>query len=498
MTAKVRSIEQLFQKLPKDRFKGVQRPYSVEDVERLRGTLQVHYTLSEHTSNKLWTYLNEKSFVPALGCLTGNQAMQCAKAGLDAIYLSGWQVAADANGDMYPDQSLYSADSGPALAKRINNALRRADLVERSEGSMSTDYYKPIVADCEAGFGGALNCFELTKNYIEAGVAGVHFEDQLGAEKKCGHMGGKVLIPTRQHVKHLNAARLAADVCGVPLVIIARTDAESARLLTSDIDERDHEFIDNAAGRTVEGFFRLKDDGLNHSIKRAIAFAPYSDLIWMETSVPDLQQAKAFAEGVKKVFPDKMLAYNCSPSFNWRAKLNPTLLPQFQKELGAMGFKFQFVTLAGFHANNYGMFELARNYKTSGMEAYSHLQEKEFEAEKHGYTAVKHQREVGAGYFDKVATTAAGGEVSTQALEGSTEQAQFYAKTVDDALSGKAPPPPPTAEVPRRQMRAYSTHAGEQHAAVKTPLYKHLFIEYFASKEPRLAPGAALVDDLSQ
>jgi isocitrate lyase len=325
----------------------------------------------------------------------------------------------------------------------------------------------------------------------------VHFEDQLGAEKKCGHMGGKVLIPTRQHVKHLNAARLAADVCGVPLVIVARTDAESARLLTSDIDERDHEFIDHAAGRTVEGFFRLKDDGLNHSIKRALAFAPYSDLIWMETSVPDIQQAKAFAEGVKKVFPDKMLAYNCSPSFNWRAKLDPALLPQFQKELGAMGFKFQFVTLAGFHANNYGMFELARNYKQSGMEAYSNLQEKEFAAEKHGYTAVKHQREVGAGYFDKVANTAAGGEVSTQALEGSTEQAQFYEKAVEDTLRAKVPPSS-TVEPPRRQMRAYSTHASEHHAAVKAPLYNHLFIEYFASKEPRLAPGAPLVDDLSQ
>jgi isocitrate lyase len=441
----IKSFSQLIKSAPKGRFTGVERPYTVEQVLRLRGSLQQEHTIATVTSNKLWENLKNDDFVPALGCLTGNQAVQCVRAGLKAIYLSGWQVAADANtgGDMLPDQSLYPCNSGPELAKRINKALTRADQIEVSEtGTASRDWYRPIVADAEAGFGGLLNCYELMKAYIEAGVAGVHFEDQLGAEKKCGHMGGKVLIPTAQHIRHLNAARLAADVADVASVLICRTDAESARLLTSDIDERDHPFIDRAAGRTKEGFHILKDDGLNHSIMRALEFAPFSDLIWMETSTPNIEMAQKFADAVHKVYPDKMLSYNCSPSFNWGQHLSPAQLEKFQKELGAMGYKFQFITLAGFHVNNFGMFNLAGGYKKQGMAAYNVLQQQEFAAQEQGYTAVKHQREVGAGYFDKVAETASGGNVSTGALGGSTEQTQFYQqqRAMSTAASTKPAP----------------------------------------------------------
>lgn len=428
MSSIAKNVSTLIKSAPKNRFATIERPYDADKVLTLRGSLPIEYTIATTTSNKLWNYLHTEPYVPALGCLTGNQAVQCVKAGLKAIYLSGWQVAADANvsGDMYPDQSLYPANSGPELAKRINKALMRADQIDSSEGIKDIDWFQPIVADAEAGFGGMLNCYELTKSYIEAGVAGIHFEDQLGAEKKCGHMGGKVLIPTAQHIRHLNAARLAADVCGVPTVLVARTDAESARLLTSDIDERDHPFIDREAGRTREGFFQLKDDGLNHSIMRAIQFAPHADLIWMETSTPDVALARKFAEAVRRVHPNQLLAYNCSPSFNWGAKLSVPEMEKFQREIGALGYKFQFITLAGFHVNNFGMFSLAKDYKERGMAAYNKLQQAEFDAEKEGYTAVKHQREVGAGFFDVVATTAAGGEVSTAALTGSTEEHQFH------------------------------------------------------------------------
>jgi isocitrate lyase len=441
-SSSVKNFSGIIKNAPKARFLNVERPYTVEQVLTLRGSLPIEYSLATAMANKLWEHLHQDPFVPALGCLTGNQAVQCAKGGLKAIYLSGWQVAADANvqGDMYPDQSLYPANSGPELARRINKALQRADQIECSEnnGKPKVDYYQPIVADAEAGFGGMLNCYELMKSYIEAGAAGVHFEDQLGAEKKCGHMGGKVLIPTAQHIRHLNSARLAADVCGVPTVLIARTDAESARLLTNDIDERDHEFIDYKADRTREGFFRLKDLGLEHSIKRAKAFAPYCDLIWMETSTPDVQVAKKFAEAVLSAYPTKMLAYNCSPSFNWAAKMSPAEMEKFQRELGAMGYKFQFITLAGFHVNNYGMFSLAKGYKSHGMAAYNQLQQQEFAAADIGYTAVKHQREVGAGFFDKVVNTAAGGEMSTGALHGSTEEGQFYGKKFEDPTVKRA------------------------------------------------------------
>ncbi|KAE9548627.1 hypothetical protein FO519_008162 [Halicephalobus sp. NKZ332] len=420
---------------PKGRYTGKKRTYEVEDVLKLRGSVDIEYTLATRGANKLWQLINTEPFVAALGSQTGNQAVQMAKAGLKAIYLSGWQVAADANstGDMYPDQSLYPCNSGPELAKRINKALRRADQIECVESEdyqAQRDWYLPIVADAEAGFGGSLNCYELMKAYIEAGAAGVHFEDQLGSEKKCGHMGGKVLIPIEENIRHLNAARLAADVCGVPTIIVARTDAESARLLTNDVDERDHPFIDRSAGRTPEGFYRLKDStALEACIERAKAYAPYSDLIWMETSYPSLSAAREFAEGVRRDFPDQMFAYNCSPSFNWQKHLQRSDMEQFQKELGKMGFKYQFITLAGFHANNFSIFDLAKNYKERGMAAYSELQEKEFAAEKQGYTAVKHQREVGTGYFDYVATAISGGKASTTALKGSTEEAQFHVTT---------------------------------------------------------------------
>jgi isocitrate lyase len=408
------------------RWRGVQRGYQAEDVVRLRGTIPVEHSIARLTSEKLWRYINEKPFVNALGALTGNQAMQQVKAGLDAIYLSGWQVAGDANlaGEMYPDQSLYPADSVPAVVRRINNTLRRADEIHHAEGNDEIDWLKPIVADAEAGFGGVLNAFELMKQMIDAGAAGVHFEDQLSSAKKCGHMGGKVLVPTQDAVSKLVAARLAADVCNVPTVLVARTDAEGANLLTADVDERDRPFVDASKGRTPEGFFHVKN-GLNQAIARGIAYAPYADLVWCETAKPDLEEAKRFAEGLHKHHPGKLLAYNCSPSFNWKRKLDDATIAKFQRELGAMGYRFQFITLAGFHALNYSMFDLARGYKAQQMTAYVALQEAEFAAEEKGYTATKHQREVGAGYFDAVTQTVAGGTSSITALSGSTEEQQF-------------------------------------------------------------------------
>ena len=408
------------------RWRGVQRGYQAEDVVRLRGTIPVEHSIARLTSEKLWRYINEKPFVNALGALTGNQAMQQVKAGLDAIYLSGWQVAGDANlaGEMYPDQSLYPADSVPAVVRRINNTLRRADEIYHAEGNDEIDWLKPIVADAEAGFGGVLNAFELMKQMIDAGAAGVHFEDQLSSAKKCGHMGGKVLVPTQDAISKLVAARLAADVCNVPTVLVARTDAEGANLLTADVDERDRPFVDASKGRTPEGFFYVKA-GLNQAIARGVAYAPYVDLLWCETAKPDLEEAKRFAEGLHKHHPGKLLAYNCSPSFNWKRKLDDSTIAKFQRELGAMGYRFQFITLAGFHALNYSMFDLARGYKAQQMTAYVALQELEFAAEEKGYTATKHQREVGAGYFDAVTQTVAGGTSSITALAGSTEEQQF-------------------------------------------------------------------------
>jgi isocitrate lyase len=406
------------------RWRGLERNYSVEDVQRLRGSVIIEHTLARRGAEKLWDLLHTEEFVPALGALTGNQAVQQVKAGLKAIYLSGWQVAADANlaGQMYPDQSLYPANSVPAVVKRINQALQRADQIHHAEGKNDIDWFAPIIADAEAGFGGPLNVFELTKAMIEAGAAGVHFEDQLASEKKCGHMGGKVLVPTRTAISHLIAARLATDVSDVPTIIVARTDANAAALLTNDVDERDQEFL--TGERTREGFHRVRA-GLDQAIARAISYAPYADMVWCETSAPGLTEAKRFAEAVKAKFPDKLLAYNCSPSFNWKKKLNPATIEKFQRELSAMGYKFQFVTLAGFHSLNYSMFRLAHDYKDRGMAAYSDLQEAEFAAEPDGYTATKHQREVGAGYFDDVAQLIAGGTSSTTALRGSTEQEQF-------------------------------------------------------------------------
>jgi len=408
------------------RWRGVTRPYKPEDVVRLRGSVHVEHSIARLTAEKLWRYLNEKPFVNALGALTGNQAMQQVRAGLDAIYLSGWQVAGDANlaGQMYPDQSLYPADSVPAVVRRINNTLLRADQIQCAEGKGDIDWMKPIVADAEAGFGGVLNAFELMKAMIEAGAAGVHFEDQLASAKKCGHMGGKVLVPTQEAVAKLAAARLAADVCGVPTVLVARTDAEAANLLTSDVDECDRPFVDAAKGRTSEGFYYVKN-GIQQAIARGLAYAPLADLVWCETGTPDLHEAKEFAEGIHRQFPGKMLAYNCSPSFNWKRKLDDATIAKFQRELGAMGYKFQFITLAGFHALNYAMFDLARGYRATQMSAYVKLQQAEFAAEADGYTATRHQREVGAGYFDDVAQTLAGGTSSLAALTGSTEEHQF-------------------------------------------------------------------------
>ena len=407
-----------------NRWTGIQRDYSEADVARLRGSVRIEYTLARMGAEKLWKLLHSEAYVHALGALTGNQAMQQVRAGLKAIYLSGWQVAADANnaGQMYPDQSLYPATSVPDVVRRINRTLQRADQIQHMEGKGDIDWFAPIVADAEAGFGGPLNAFELMKGMIEAGAAGVHFEDQLASEKKCGHLGGKVLVPTQAFIRVLNAARLAADVCDVPTLLVARTDADSAALLTSDADPRDHEFI--TGERTPEGFYRVRC-GIPQAIARARSYAPYADLIWCETSHPDLEEAREFAEGVHEQFPGKLLAYNCSPSFNWKAKLDAATIAKFQRELGAMGYKFLFVTLAGFHALNHSMFELAREYKDRGMAAYSELQQAEFASEADGYSATKHQREVGTGYFDDVANVIAAGQASTTALEGSTEQAQF-------------------------------------------------------------------------
>jgi isocitrate lyase len=409
------------------RWNGITRPYNVEEVIRLRGSIDIEYTLARKGSEKLWRLLNEESYVNALGALTGNQAIQQVKAGLKAIYLSGWQVAADANlsGQMYPDQSLYPANSVPAVVKRINQAFQRADQIQYVEGGEEIDYFAPIVADAEAGFGGQLNVFELMKSMIEAGAAAVHFEDQLSSEKKCGHLGGKVLLPTQTAVRNLISARLAADVMGVPTLIVARTDADAADLITSDIDPVDQQFI--TGERTAEGFYRTRA-GLDQAIARGLAYAPYADLVWCETSEPNLEDAKRFADAIHAKYPGKLLAYNCSPSFNWKKKLDDETIATFQQQIAAMGYKFQFVTLAGFHALNFGMFELARKYKERGMGAYSELQQAEFASEQYGYTATRHQREVGTGYFDEVAQVITGGTSSTTALKGSTEEEQFTGK----------------------------------------------------------------------
>jgi isocitrate lyase len=408
------------------RWAGVTRGYKAEDVVRLRGTVHIEHSIARHGAEKLWRYVNTMPFVNALGALTGNQAMQQVKAGLKAIYLSGWQVAGDANvaGEMYPDQSLYPANSVPEVVRKINSTLARADQLHHAEGNDSIDWFQPIVADAEAGFGGVLNAFELMKGMIEAGAAGVHFEDQLSSAKKCGHMGGKVLVPTQEAINKLVAARLAADVCDVPTILVARTDAESANLLTSDVDERDRPFIDAKKGRTAEGFFYV-NAGLDQAIARGLAYAPYADMIWCETGHPDLDEAKYFAEGIRRKYPHKLLAYNCSPSFNWKKKLDDATIAKFQRELGAMGYKFLFITLAGFHALNYSMFTLAKGYRERQMSAYVELQEAEFGSERDGYTATKHQREVGAGYFDDVTQTVSAGQSSTTAMKGSTEEAQF-------------------------------------------------------------------------
>ena len=407
-----------------DRWDGIERLYTEEEVERLRGTIRVEHSLARLGAERLWQLLQEEEYVAALGALTGGQAVQMVKAGLKAIYLSGWQVAADANlsEQVYPDQSLYPITSAPALVRRLNNALRRADQIEAAEGKTDRNWLAPILADAEAGFGGPLNAFELMKSFIEAGAAGVHFEDQLASEKKCGHLGGKVLVPTSQFVRTLAAARLAADVCDVPTILVARTDALSATLITSDVDERDHEFL--TGERTPEGYFFVQP-GLESAIARGLAYAPYADLIWFETSTPDMGEAAEFAEAIHERFPGKLLAYNCSPSFNWKRHLEDGEIASFQEELGRMGYRFQFITLAGFHALNASMFELAKGYSAEGMSAYVRLQEHEFELEDDGYTATRHQREVGAGYFDLVAQAVSGGESSTLALKGSTEEAQF-------------------------------------------------------------------------
>ena len=406
------------------RWKGIKRGYSAADVVRLRGSLPIEHTLARRGAEKLWNLINTEPFVNALGALTGNQAMQQVKAGLKAIYLSGWQVAGDANsnGEMYPDQSLYAVDSVPKVVKKVNNTFQRADQIQWSEGKDDIDFFAPIVADAEAGFGGVLNAFELMKAMIEAGAAGVHFEDQLASVKKCGHMGGKVLVPTREAVAKLVAARLAADVCGVPSLLVARTDAEAADLVTSDVDDNDRPFC--TGERTVEGFFRTKP-GLDQAVSRGLAYAPYADLVWCETGKPDLAYAKKFSEAIHKQFPGKLLAYNCSPSFNWKKNLDDATIAKFQRELGAMGYKFQFITLAGFHSLNYSMFELAYGYARHQMSAFVEMQEKEFAAADKGFTAVKHQREVGTGYFDAVTTTIEK-EASTSALKGSTEDEQFF------------------------------------------------------------------------
>ena len=407
------------------RWKGIKRGYTAADVVRLRGSLPIEHTLAKRGADKLWNLLNTEPFVNTLGALTGNQAMQQVKAGLKAIYLSGWQVAGDANsnGEMYPDQSLYSVDSVPKVVKKINNTFQRADQIQWSEGKNDIDFFAPIIADAEAGFGGVLNAFELMKAMIEAGASGVHFEDQLAAVKKCGHMGGKVLVPTREAVQKLIAARLAADVAGVPTLLLARTDAEAANLVTSDIDENDKPFL--TGERTAEGFYRVRN-GIEQAIARGVAYAEYADMVWCETGTPDLDFARKFSEAVREKFPQKMLAYNCSPSFNWKRNLDDASIAKFQRELGAMGYKFQFITLAGFHSLNYSMFELAYGYARSNMSAFVELQQKEFAAAEKGFTAVKHQREVGTGYFDEIMQVVTAGTASTAALHGSTEDEQFF------------------------------------------------------------------------
>ncbi|MBT2119444.1 isocitrate lyase [Dyella sp. LX-66] len=414
------------------RWNGVRRNYAAADVVRLRGTVPVEHSIARQGAERLWKSLQQEDFVNALGALTGNQAMQQVKAGLKAIYLSGWQVAADANlaGEMYPDQSLYPANSVPQVVKRINNTLLRADQLHHAEGNDEIDWMVPIVADAEAGFGGVLNAFELMKAMIEAGASGVHFEDQLASVKKCGHMGGKVLVPTREAVDKLTAARLAADVLGVPTLLVARTDADAADLLTSDIDDNDRPFV--TGERTVEGFFRVRP-GLDQAISRGLAYAPHADLVWCETSKPNLEEARKFAEAIHAQFPGKLLAYNCSPSFNWKKNLDDATIAKFQRELGAMGYKFQFITLAGFHSLNYGMFDLAHGYARRQMSAFVELQEREFAAAERGFTAVKHQREVGTGYFDQVTQAIQQGQSSTTALKGSTEEAQFHARRASAA-----------------------------------------------------------------
>jgi isocitrate lyase len=425
-----------------DRFKGIRRDYTPADVEKLRGSVKIEYTLARLGANRLWQLLHERPFVRTLGALTGNQAMQQVKAGLEAIYLSGWQVAADANnaGQMYPDQSLYPASSVPEVVKKINNTLRRADQIAKMEGDSSTYWFAPIVADAEAGFGGPLNAFELMKAMIEAGAAGVHFEDQLASEKKCGHLGGKVLVPTKTFIRTLNAARLAADVMDVPTLVLARTDAHAANLITSDVDDYDHPWIDRDS-RTDEGFFRLKQGkthSVGHAIARGLAYAPYADLIWWETSEPDLGEAREFAEEMHRHFPGKMLAYNCSPSFNWLKKMSIEEATRYQERIGEMGYKFQFVTLAGFHSLNLSMFELAKGYSSRGMGAYSELQQREFAAADAGFTAVRHQREVGTSYFDAVSVAISGGKSSTTAMAGSTETEQFHGNENAPATKGIA------------------------------------------------------------
>jgi isocitrate lyase len=422
--SKEEQIRQLEEQWKGERWKGITRPYSASDVVKLRGSVLVEHTLAKKGAEKLWKLVNEEDFINALGALTGNQAVQQVKAGLKAIYLSGWQVAADANlsGHMYPDQSLYPANSVPHVVKRINQALQRADQIDSVEGREGFDWFAPIVADAEAGFGGALNVFELMKQMIEAGAAGVHFEDQLSSEKKCGHLGGKVLLPTQHAVRNLISARLASDVMGVPTVLIARTDANAAQLLQSDVDPYDHQFL--TGERSAEGFYYVKA-GLDQAIARGLAYAPYADMVWCETSEPNLEEARRFAEAIHEKYPGKLLAYNCSPSFNWKRKLDDKTIADFQKELGKMGYKFQFVTLAGFHTLNHSMFELAYDYRDRGMAAYADFQQEEFASESRGYTATRHQREVGTGYFDEVATIVSGGTASTVALKGSTEEEQF-------------------------------------------------------------------------
>ncbi|AUD14325.1 MULTISPECIES: isocitrate lyase [unclassified Planococcus (in: firmicutes)] len=425
MVNKQQQIEELNKAWQEDkRWENIERPYTAEDVIKLRGSVMIEHTLAKLGADRLYRQINEMPFVNALGALTGNQAIQQVKAGLQAIYLSGWQVAADANsaGQMYPDQSLYPVNSVPDVVRKINRALQRADQIDSVENTEGFDWFAPIVADAEAGFGGPLNVYELMKSMIEAGAAGVHFEDQLASEKKCGHLGGKVLLPTQNAVKNLISARLAADVLGVPTLIIARTDADAADLITSDIDERDHQFI--TGERTPEGFYRT-NPGIDQAIARGLAYAPYADLIWCETSHPNLEEAQQFADAIHAQFPGKMLAYNCSPSFNWAAKLDEETIAKYQVELGKMGYKFQFVTLAGFHALNHSMFELAHDYKDNGMAAYSKLQQAEFASESKGYTATRHQREVGTGYFDEISQIVSGGTSSTTAMQGSTETEQF-------------------------------------------------------------------------